>query len=195
MANSTAKSSPGGADGPQKTISRLQEKERWMKWLLITAVIVILLLLLFLGYATDWTRGLRRDPEVSNTSLDTATEEADADSASKASERSTTSTGGGSTQTSSNTTNKTTVNRNTTKNNSVTSVDKSLLEDLASLYQNVSVGDNINDVFGLASELGVAVSCENKALVEVCVFGEGDSVVTTKSLLGTGIVTSLTSSL
>lgn len=193
----------------KKMMTDMTKKERLMKWLLIGIVILLLLLILFAGYATDWLRGLSKDSatKAPATSLDAAAggEQSGAGTTDTGTGGgSGTSTQGGSTgqtntgssqsrDTSSNNTSKessstSTTTNNSTTNNTTTTPSSSLL----GLLDDISAGDTIDSVLNTASQLGIAAECHNEFLIQQCEFKDGDFQLSTKNLLGTGIVTSVT---
>lgn len=169
-------------DKQQRTIQKLEKKERFMKWVAIGILILILLALLTAGYATDWTRGLNKNPIVGTSltgGLDSAGRPISGASGSNGTD------GSGSTTTS------TTTNNSSTTNNSTTNPGdtNSLLDELLNLYNETGAGDNINDIIDRATALGISVDCNNELLVQNCVLSVGDSSFTVRNLLGTGLIT------
>jgi cytoskeletal protein RodZ len=193
----------------QRMITRMVKNEQFMKWLLIGVIILLLLLILFAGYATDWLRGLSKDSTSGTDGVTTTQDAATGADGTTGTGATGTSTGTGSTNTSntgstntgtkssdsSNTskeTTSTTTNNSSTTNNNTTSTTPS--SGLLSLYSDSSVGDNVSDILKNASLLGVSQDCHDELLIQVCDFtdGSGNLSVTTKNLLGTGILTSVT---
>jgi len=167
----------------QRALAKYKKREH--VWLLVVGGLVVLLIL-FAGYATDWGRGLRKD-----SSLKTATT---ADSSLNS--QTPVDASGQTTASTKNTTNGTTTKEtNTTTNNTTTSQtgggDVVTPPDLTNLYNSIGAGDNIGTVTDLADSLGVQADCHNDILIQVCSFSQDGSAVTTKSLLGTGLVTSV----
>jgi hypothetical protein len=200
----------------RKLLGSIMRQEQYSKWLLIAIIVLLLLLILFAGYATDWLRGLKKDDTGTTgikTSLDSATtpNESTADSAnsggggstggggttttgSNTGSTSTTNTGTTSTareSTSATTNNSTTNNSSTTTNNNTTTPTEQESK-LLNLYADTSIGETISSVLNDASLLGVSKECRNEVLIQVCDFRDGDLLVTTKNLLGTGLITSIT---
>jgi cytoskeletal protein RodZ len=206
----------------QKLLTALQRREDWMKWLILALIILILLLILFFGYATDWTRGLRKDATTStDAGLDSlkssgggTTSTSGSGSGSTATTPDTGGTGGtsntsrtstntgtnnGSTSTNTGSTTRessntsTTTNNTTTNNNTTTPSTPQPNSGLLDLYANASVGDNVSSILDrLPSLVGVSKTCHNEVLIQVCDFTDGNATITTKNLLGTGILTSIT---
>ena len=187
----------------QRLLNTMEKREQWMKWLIIGLVILVLLLILFLGYATDWTRGLRKDKDVTgnpdaSTMLDSTKAKDGANTIGSGANGSNGSGGDGGATTNrdsakdSSTTS--TSNTSTTTNNSTTTTDPGTPtdnSDLISLYDGTSLGDDIAKILNSVPPT-VSQSCHTELLVQVCDFTEGDSTVTTKSLLGSGLITSIT---
>lgn len=185
----------------KKLIDRLKKEENWMKWGLFGALIIILLLLLFIGYATDWMAGLRKDSSVTplSSTLDSTTQGADAGTGtgsnptqgSTSSQGSTANTG---TKSSTDTTRSSNTSTNTTTNNTTnttTPTPTTPPNSLLNLYTDSNVGTSIDDLISRANGLGVDVACADGLLVTDCTFSVGDYKITTKSLLGTGLTTSI----
>jgi cytoskeletal protein RodZ len=199
----------------RQMIADINAKERLMKWLLIAVIILLLLLILFAGYATDWLRGVNKDETVTpvNSSLDSVKDAANGSAATgTASEASTTgvatntgttdttnasnnSRASESSSTSRDSTTTTTTNNTTTNNPSPTPAPTPNPQPnpgLLSLYADSSVGGNIESILENAQLLGLSKSCRTSVLIQICEITDGTLTVTTKNLLGTGIVTSLT---
>lgn len=199
----------------QRMLDTMRQREDWMRWLLVALIIIVILLILFFGYATDWTKGLRKDAATGATN-DAATTAAGTDTSANSATPSTTgstgtgtntgtstgstsntgTTGTSSTTTGTNSTSKessSTTNNSTTTNNTTTpaTTDNS---GLLNLYANSSVGDNISSILDNLPA-NVNKTCHTELLVQVCDLTEGALTVTTKNLLGTGIVTSITKNL
>jgi hypothetical protein len=191
----------------QKLLDTMEKRERWMKWVIIGLIVLVLLLILFLGYATDWTKGLHKDAA---TNTPTALDSASLPSGGTQSGASTVggsngsngSNGGSSANgtttnsgTAKETTNTSTSNTSTTTNNTTTPAGNPS-SGLLSLYSDTSAGDNISQVLDQASTLeGVTKVCHTELLVQVCDFTDGVVTVTTKNLLGSGLITSVTNNL
>jgi hypothetical protein len=192
----------------QRLIGSLTKREEWMKWAIVALSVLVLFLILFFGYATDWGHGLSKDSDVdgTGTSLDAA-KTADG-TGTGASTLGTSGSNGtstnGSSGTSSNaaktnsadntakesTSTSTTNNSTTTTNNTTTPTTPT--SGLLPLYLDTSIGDNISTVVDSLSSLpGVSQTCHNELLIQVCDFTDGALTVTTKNLLGTGIITSI----
>ncbi len=184
----------------KEQIKKLRGKERWMKRGIIASLGSILLLLLLLGYATDWTRGLRKDNTTplssSLDSLDTATEASGTsgpDGGSGGGTRSTTGASAGresttsSTDRSVSTTNNTTTTANPTPNPAPAPQPSALLQ----LYSDYSAGDNINEIIDRAGQLGITVECGNDLIFQTCTLTQDGVSLQTKNLLGTNILTSM----
>ncbi len=184
----------------KKVIKDLREKEHWMKWGLIAALIIILLLLLFIGYATDWMAGLRKDSSVTpvSSTLDSSKQGSGAGESSStpngtATQNSTSGTGRSATSDTnrSSTTTNSTTNNSTTTNTTTPNTPATPPDSLLSLYTDSNVGTSINDLVSRANSLGISSSCSDGVLVSECTFSVGDFDITTKNLLGTGLVTSI----
>lgn len=185
----------------KKLIDRLRKEENWMKWGLFGALIIILLLLLFIGYATDWMAGLRKDSSVTplSSTLDSTTQGADAGTGSgsgtgtTSNQGSTANTGTRSTTdtTRSNTSTNSTTSNTTTNNTTTPPPASTPPSSLLNLYADSSVGTSINELLSRANSLGIATSCSDGLLVQECTFSVGEFKITTKNLLGTGLVTSI----
>ena len=202
-----------GSDKEYKLMKKIAAEERWLKWGMLGLLILLLLLFLFLGYATDWTNGLRKHSANTplTTNLDSATTgdgSAGEQSTANGSTGSTTTTTnntttpgtpGTNTNSSTNTTNntertntsssRTETNNNTTTNNTTTTNQPP--QGLLNLYADTTVGDTLDSVVKQATELGVDVNCNNEILIRNCTFKLGNSSFSTKSLLGTGLITSV----
>jgi len=169
-----------------KLIEKLKKKEHWMKWAIIAALIIILLLLLFVGYATDWMSGLNKNATTPlSTQLDTTSTQNGA---------SPTPTSGGSTTTTTNPGSSTTTNTSTTNNTTTTSQPPPTSQppsNLKILLDELNAGDNIQTAINRANELGVGVDCTDNLLVKECTFRSGNETISTKSILGTGMITSV----
>lgn len=176
----------------KEQIKKLKKSQMWMKRGIIAALIVILLLLLLLGYATDWTKGLRKDKTATtpiSSNLDSLQGADGAGGAGAGGTRTGTNTG-----TSTNTgttregTSTTTTNNTTTTNPGTTTNQSGILE---TLLGQINAGDSIDEAKNLANSLGVQVSCTQNLVVQTCEFSDGTSTVATKNLLGTGLITSI----
>lgn len=188
----------------KRELSKLKKKEHWMKWALWAAAILILLLLLLLGYATDWTRGLRKDPAGStptDASLD-ALKDGSATAATTGSNGGNGGNGGGGDgQDTSNTTNErsststtTTTNTSTTNNTTTPGDEDTTVGDaLLGIYSDTQLGDNMNDALQRAQDSGVTTQCDNDPLnlVQTCTFVEDGRTVTMRSLLGNTNISSI----
>lgn len=187
----------------KKLIRDLREKETWMKWSLIVALIIILLLLLFIGYATDWMAGLRKDSATApGTSTLDSSRQGSGTTPSSAAPTDTTSNGtstrnngtsstgtNSATETSRSNTSTTTTNNSTTNN--TTTPPSTPPDSLLNLYADSNVGTSINDLINRANNLGISSSCNDGLLVRECTFSVGEFTISTKNLLGTGLVTSV----
>lgn len=180
----------------QRLIKKLKNREHWLKWGLGVALILVVLLFLLLGFATDWTRGLRRDSRFTSSSLpdspDSLTSTAGVEESSDGAGGGTTSTGTtrGSTrnQSSNNSTSeKTTIHTST--NTATTSQPPS---ELSTLYEMTKIGDDIDKVRDQANQAGVNSICENNLVIQTCTFSQGSSSFTTRNILGTNAITSVT---
>lgn len=195
----------------QRMMENIDKKERILKWAAIGLLILLLLLFLFVGYATDWMKGVHKDSAVGTTttpiqgSLDSAkgTTTGTDTPATDASGTSTTRTNSGTnTQTNNNTgttakeTNTTNTNTSrtdtVTNNNTTTTTPAAAQKGILSLYANSSVGDDISQLLDSSQLLGVSKSCRNEILIQICEFTQDDLLITTKNLLGTGLITSIT---
>ncbi len=197
----------------KKLIQQLKKKENWMKWALVASLIVILLLLLFIGYATDWTTGLRKDAATTPISTDLDSSKSgtgsDAGTSGTGSNGSggagsnggtggtggTGSTGGSGTNTttdrsSSNTSSTTNNSSTTTNNNTTTPAPTSTPEDnLLTLFVGTNVGESIEGIIAQAQGLGIGVECSDVLLIKECTFTAGNTSFSTKSV--SGIITSV----
>jgi len=189
----------------RKLIGDMIKRERIMKWILIGIAILLLLLILFLGYATDWLKGISKDDAVGTTGISAANDanttpngtagtgstgtNGTTNNGSTTGTSSTNTTGTNSSNTSKETSSTSTTTNNTTTNNTTTPTPSS---SLLSLYTDSSVGDNISGLLDNASLLGISKTCHTEVLIQVCDFTDGNATITTKNLLGTGIVTSIT---
>ncbi|HTE57937.1 MAG TPA: hypothetical protein VK694_04290 [Verrucomicrobiae bacterium] len=183
----------------KEKIKKLKKSQMWMKRGIIAALIVILLLLLLLGYATDWTKGLRKDKTTTpiSSNLDSL-QGADgaAGAANGGGGTGTNTRTGTNTGTTSNTgttregtsTTSTTNNTTTTNPATPTTNQPGVLE---TLLAQVNAGDTIDDAKTLANSLGVQVGCTQNLIIQTCEFSDGTSTVSTKNLLGTGLITSV----
>lgn len=194
----------------RKIIEHLKKKENWMKWGLAAALIIILLLLLFIGYATDWTTGLKKDKATTpiGTSSDSSkssdgtgtpapTSGSGAGTTGGASGTGSTGSSGTSTTTnntttpstekSSSSTSTTTNNSSTTTNNNTTTTQST--GPLRTLYSQTGAGDAIDEVISQAQSLGISVDCTDTLLVKECTFTAGGESFSTKSV--SGVVTSI----
>jgi hypothetical protein len=171
----------------KKVIQKLKKKENWMKWALAVALIIILLLLLFIGYATDWTMGLRKDAATTSIGTDSLKTESDAGATAPS--------GGGSvttdatterTGTSSNTSSTTNNSTSTTNNGTTTTTDEGAL---TRLYNQTNAGDSIDEVISQAGSLGISVDCTETLLIKECTFTFDGQSFSTKSV--SGLVTSV----
>jgi hypothetical protein len=188
----------------ERLLKTYKKHERWMKWVIIGLIILVLLLILLAGYATDWTRGLNKDSSYKSTplatSLDAVSGEGDTDTANQVTNGTgtTTRTTNGQSNNSTNTAKETTNNstttvRETTTNNNNNPTDPSTPSNaLINLYTETNAGDNIDGILDLANGLGLTIECQNDILIQTCRFIDGDLTITTKNLLGTGIITSIT---
>jgi hypothetical protein len=194
-------------------LERYKHQDTRLKWALGGAGALIVLLLLLLGFATDWTTGLRKDKTTKDgtpisSNLDALRSQngtgTNGDGSGTGSTGGTGGNGGSSTTPGSNTStttntttpgsSTTTTNNSTTTNNTTTTNPPSTPQPsgLLSLYANSSVGDSINDILTRGSLLGISGQCHTDILIQVCDFVDGDATVTIKNLLGTGLVTSIT---
>lgn len=199
----------------RKMLADMASKERLMQWLMVGVVVLLLLLLLFFGYATDWLRGLSKDSASTpvTSTLDSASSTNTPGSDAAGANGGATNTGTGATRaTGTNTTTNTTTtpgtgtsstntsrdtstsnsttNNSTTTNNTTTPTQPS--PGLLSLYADTSAGGDIASVINQAQLLGISKDCRTDILIQVCNFSDGNLSVTTRNLLGTGIVTSVT---
>jgi hypothetical protein len=179
----------------RRMMSNLNNKAQLTRWLLIAVIVLILLLLLFFGYATDWLRGLHKDSTVTpvSSSLDAskdASTSADPSSKESVSDTSSNGTTGKSTSTNSTSHDSTfsTTTNSTTTNNSTTPPSSGILN----LYGDSNAGDNIDTVLSQADQLGLTKTCHTEILVQVCDITDGVNTITTKNLIGSGTVTSIT---
>lgn len=205
MAQSTAKELK-----QKKLIDSLRKEEKWMKWAILGALIVVLLLLLFIGYATDWMTGLKGSSSTPlSSTLDSSSQKAgtgttnpvagstntgttsNQGSTSGSNQRTATGTNTATDTTRSNTstTNSSTTNNTTT--NTTTPAPATPSNGLVSLYTDSTIGEPINNILNRAQSLGIAGTCTDGLLITDCTFAVGDYRITTKNLLGTGIVTSI----
>jgi len=181
-------------------IDKLKKKETIMKWGLIAAGIIVLLLLLYIGYATDWMRGLKTSsgPQSVNPSLDSATAPTSTDGVStndstttnRTTPGGTTTTNGGSTNTTTNN-NTTRENSSTTTNNTTTTTPAPSSNLLLDLYAATNVGDTLDTVLNDARNLGATTDCADALLIRTCTITLGDTQVQVRGLLNTGLVTSV----
>ena len=171
----------------QKTIQKLEKKERFMKWLAVGVLILILLALLTAGYATDWTRGLKKNASLGN-QVEGGLEAAGQPVSKTDSSTNTTGTTAKETSTSTTTNNSSTTTDN---NDTTTDPNKNLIDSLISLYNDTSVGGNVDDLIARAQALGIDVNCGNELLIQNCTFTAAGESIATKNILGTGTITSL----
>lgn len=194
----------------KKLIERLKKEDNLLKWGLLAAGIIILLLLLFIGYATDWTAGLRKQSlsDTGDISLDTAKTPTGTGTPAT----STTPNGGGTGTSSTNTTgnrsqstnngttatdttrDSSTSNTSTTTNNSSTTTNNTTTDSsniLRDLYESINVGENLETVLNRALGLGAIVNCKEVILLKECTITLGNSSIEIKSLLSTGLITSI----
>jgi len=182
-----------------KLIQHLKKEDSILKWALVAAGIIILLLILYIGYATDWTAGIKTDsstqpiiltPNSSKTAAGTNT-----DSTGSTGTNNTSRTNTGTTGTNSTTNNTTKETTNTTTNNNTTGTDSTILDDASSalvkLYNGTKVGDSLDTIIDRATDLGIGVDCQDLLLIRTCTLTAGDSKVQVRGLLSTGIVTSI----
>lgn len=187
-------------------IHHLKKEETVMKWALVAAGIIILLLLLYIGYATDWMKGLKTDSDTNpvSTSLDSS-KTGDGSGTDTGSTNGTQGTSGTSRTTTNTTTNgqpgtNTTTNNsttertstNTTTNNTTTTpppADSS--NALIDLYADTNVGDSLDTIIARAAQLNIGVDCQDLLLVRTCTLTAGDAKVQIRGLLSTGLVTSI----
>lgn len=200
----------------KKLIDHLRKEDNLMKWGLFAALIVVLLLLLFIGYATDWTAGMKNGSTPLSSTLDSSSRQAGSSTPSTTGTGADTNTTGttntGSTGTtntgstsnqrtntgtsSTNDTNRssTTTNNTTTTNTTTTTpptVPATPPPGLLSLYADSSIGQPLTSLLSRATSAGISASCTDGLLVTDCVFAVGEYKITTKSLLGTGLLTSV----
>ena len=173
-------------------VSQMKRKEKWMKWAIIAGLVIILLLLLLLGYATDWTRGLRKDSSTA-TPLSSSLDSASGTDTNAASQQNGGSSGqsDSSRDSSTNTVERTTTTNTVTNNN--TTPGATPPPGLLDLYTNSNAGDNIQELMDRAEQLGIEVNCTEDILFQTCVFTEDGQSVTVKNFRGTGTVTSILS--
>lgn len=207
----TAKHTASNKEAKQaKAIQNLKKKENWMKWGLIAALIIILLLLLFIGYATDWTRGFKTASDTPlSTSLDSTKSGATTPTTGTSGSgggggnsgtpgtpgsngsNGTNGTGGGRTTTNNSTTNNSTTTNNTTTTNPPAEAPTNLLDVLNNIYESTGIGSNLDTIVNNAIASGIDVQCENGLLIRTCTLSVGDQHVTIRGLLSTGLVTSV----
>lgn len=189
----------------QRLLDKMQQREDWMRWLIIGLIILLILLILFFGYATDWTKGLRKDAATTNDAGTTSATGSGTDSTSTTpagtgsgsgstgsnntgtNSTGSTTTGTNSTSKESSTSSTNTSNTSTTTNNTTTPSDNAI----TSLYKSISVGETISSVLDQVPA-GVSTTCHTDILVQICDFTEDGLTVTTKNLLGSGLITSVT---
>lgn len=186
----------------KRIIEKLKKKETLMKWGLIAAGIIILLLLLWLGYATDWARGLKKDSDNKpiNSSLDSDTSGAGAGTGATTptgtnNTRTTDSTNGrqNTTTTNNSTTDRTTTNNTTTNNNSTTPAEAptTLADAVLEIYNSTGVGETLDDVLTRLRNVGATVECSDLLLIRTCNVSGGGISIQVRGLITTGDVTSL----
>lgn len=192
----------------EKEITAMRQQERWTK--IIGAVIVVLLLLLLLaGYMTDWLAGISKDstlkdltPTSAAGNASTSANEANSTNGDSTGTTSNTSADNGTKTNSStnsstsNTTRESSSASTTTNNNTTTTTNNTATTQqpsgIVTLYSDTSVGETLDSAKSAASSLGIVPVCHVEALVvDVCVFTQNGSSVTTKSVVGTGLITSV----
>ena len=178
-----------------RELSALKKKEHWMKWGLWSSAIVILLLFLVLGYATDWTRGLRKDTDLalSDTSLDSAQQPVGTDTSTAAGTNGQNGAGTNSSDktTASETSNTSTTTNNTTTNNSTATPNEPPSNDIQTFYNGLGLGEALEAAIARAEALGLDVDCSETIVVRTCDVSDGDSTVTLRSLMGINDITSI----
>ena len=214
---STKSSSARQSAKQKKALQDMKTREHWMRWGIVTGLIVILLLLLIIGYITDWASGLRSNGTYPlSASLDSATVGSDgagatgsnATNATNGGQGGTTTTttngGGGSTSNTDTTNNSTsstynsesqsssTTTNNSTENNTTINNTEQPPSGLISIHSSAISGESINNLINLAGSLGVSVSCSDNLLVKNCTFTAGSYSVSTSSSIVDGIIGQVT---
>ncbi|HSX06515.1 MAG TPA: hypothetical protein VLG92_02240 [Candidatus Saccharimonadia bacterium] len=178
-------------------LDKYKRQDKRLKWVVSIASVVIVLLIILLGFATDWTRGLRKDKTTLGNTPIASTLGSTSDTALNTAGTSGTTNSGSTSDTTHHTTSTTT---NTTTNNTTTSTTPpnpgsgtpTSPDPLLSLYSDTAPGDSVNNTIHLASSLGLGSDCSTDVLIQTCTFNAGSRSVTTKNLLGTGLVSSVT---
>lgn len=208
----TLKNSSSKEAKQARTIQSLKEKENWMKWGLVAALIIILLLLLFIGYATDWTRGIKTTSSTtplsanldSGKTTDTGTGETNGTGGGSGTNGQSGNSGSsgqngsngsnGTNGTNGGTTNNSTTTNNTTNNtttnppaNPPTTAYDALLE----IYNSTGVGANLKEIVDKAVANGISATCTDDLLLRSCTLTAGGLTVTLRGLLSTGLLTSI----
>ncbi len=176
-------------------LDKYRRQDTRLKWAISAAGIIIILLILLLGFATDWTSGLRKDKTaVGGTPLSSALDGTDNNAIDTTGSNGTGSTSDTThhTTTTTNTTNTTNTTANIPTSPSPTPDTPTPSDPLLSLYSDTSPGDSVNNTLHLASSLGLNGNCSTDLLIQTCTFNAGSRSVTTKNLLGTGVVSGIT---
>jgi len=183
-------------------LDKYKRQDKRLKWAVGTAGVIIVLLILVLGFATDWTAGLRKDKTTKNgvpvsSALDSAhTSTSGTDSTGTTTDTgSTSTTTRGTTSTTTNSTTNNTTTNNTTNNPNPTPTPTPTptpSDPLLNLYANADAGNTLGSVQQLANSLGLGNGdCSTDLLIQTCIFNNGSQNVTVKSVVGTGLVTSI----
>lgn len=176
-----------------KELGRVKRYNRWLMWAGGVLAIVLLLCMLIMGYATNWwQKPVRTSQKLSdsgqssgNTDQTSPAGGSGGSTTERASETSNSS--HGSTTTTNNTTTNTTTNNNTATDSST--VLKKFLDEL-------SLGQNIDEVKAEATRLGIDVDCKTElGLVEVCELSKDGQTITIKALTTNDQISGITANL
>lgn len=181
----------------EKTIERYKKQAQWITWAVIAILLLILFFVLSMGYASNWWQNPTRTSQFNPLGTD-ASQQAGTD-AQTTGNIGTTNTGTDTTsRTGTSSTNNTTRETTSVTNNNTTITTPAPpaptpqpSQRLLTLNSNISTGENIDEIIGLANNLGVGVNCRIELLVRVCDFTDGQFTITTKNLITGGGITGI----
>ncbi len=186
-------------------LKKYRTQDTHLKWLVGLGGVAILLLVLWLGLATDWTAGLRKDkvPATATVAGNAGTIHGTIPTASGAStsgsggttpngESSNTSTRTNGATTTGTTNSSTTNNSTTSTTTNATTPPNAVTTGISDLYNSTAAGDTIDSVLKYAESLGVPSTCSTSLLIQTCAFTQNGNTITVRNLAGSGLVTGVT---
>ncbi len=184
----------------QKLLNKYRQEHKWMLWGGSIVLILVVFLLLSFADANNWGRsdnlrnaGFGSSGTGAEDTVDTSIDSVGGIATNGATKSST---GSNSKETSSSSNTTSTTNNATTTTTNNSSNDGKPSSSLLSLSSGISNGDGLSSITAQAQNLGLQTTCRTDILaVKVCDFSDSTGTITTKSLLGSDAITSVTSSL